>query len=262
LSKIVDTPVLIVHVSGWETIDLIRKSRSLGANVLAESCPQYLFLTAEDMDRYGLEGAMYCCSPPARDEKSQQAVWDGLIDGTLSTYSSDHAPYRFDKTGKLPNGENTTFKEMANGVPGIELRLPLLFSEGFLKGRIDIQQFVALASTNHAKLYGLFPRKGVISVGSDADIAIWNPDREIKITSSMLHDNAGYTPYEGRSIKGWPEVVISRGRIVINNGNLLVDKGTGVYLRRGAPDFESYFPISSVKRREGIILNALIGVGA
>lgn len=262
LSRLIDIPVLIVHVSSGDTIDLIRKSRQLGANVLAESCPQYMFLTAQDMDRYGLEGAMFCCSPPVRDAASQDAVWAGLIDGTIVTYSSDHAPYRFDETGKLPKGEQTTFKDMANGVPGIELRLPLLFSEGFHKGRIDIQQFVALSATNHAKLYGLAPHKGTITIGADADIAIWNPDRETIITASMLHDNAGYTPYEGKTIRGWPEVVISRGRVVVRDGQLLVVRGSGQYLRRGAPDLVPHLPPETPKRPQGLILSALIGLDA
>lgn len=262
LSRLIDTPVLIVHVSSAQTIDLIRKSRQFGANVLAESCPQYMFLTAQDMDRNGLEGAMYCCSPPVRDAASQEAVWEGLIDGTIATYSSDHAPYRFDETGKLPKGEQTTFKEMANGVPGIELRLPLLFSEGFLKGRIDIQQFVALTATNHAKLYGLAPGKGAIAIGADADVAIWNPDRETTINASMLHDNAGYTPYEGKTIRGWPEIVISRGRIAVCNGQLLVARGSGQYLHRGTPDLVSHLPRATAKRSQSLILNGLLGLDA
>lgn len=260
LSRLADTPVLLVHVAGRETIEVIRQARLLGANVLAESCPQYMFLTAEDMDRPGLEGAMYCCSPPARDEASQEAVWQGFVDGTLSTYSSDHAPYRFDESGKLPNGDATTFKEMANGVPGIELRLPLLFSEGFLKGRIDIHQFVALAATNHARLYGMAPRKGAIALGADADIAIWNPERETTITAAMLHDNVGYTPYEGRTIKGWPEVVVSRGRVVVEDNTLQVERGSGQYLRRGAPDLAGHVPAKAVERPQGRVLKALIGL--
>ena len=129
LAEVVDTPILIVHVSTVEGVQAIREARASGVKVYGETCPQYLFLTAEDIDR-GLEGAMFCCSPPPRDAAAQQACWDGLKDGTLAVYSSDHAPYRYDATGKLPKGEKTTFKEMANGVPGLELRLPLLFTYG------------------------------------------------------------------------------------------------------------------------------------
>ena len=263
MSRLVDVPVLLVHVSGGETIELIRQAQRLGANVLAESCPQYLFLTAEDMDRPGMEGAKYCCSPPPRDVDSQEAVWRGLLDGTLLTYSSDHAPYRFDGSGKLPNGDATTFKEMANGVPGIELRLPLLFSEGFLAGRMDIHQFVALTATNHARLYGLAPRKGDIAVGADADIALWNPERRVEVSAGMLHDNVGYTPYEGRVVQGWPEVVISRGRVVVEDGKLHVQRGSGVYLRRSAPDVPMRDArLEAARRPFGSVLKALIGLDA
>ena len=261
MSRLLDVPVLLVHVSDGETIELIRQSRKLGANVLAESCPQYLFLTRDDMDHAGLEGAKYCCSPPPRDVKSQEAVWQGLLDGTLLTYSSDHAPYRFDESGKLPKGDATTFKEMANGVPGIELRLPLLFSEGFMAGRMDIHQFVALTSTNHATLYGLAKRKGEIKLDADADVALWNPDRTVQVTAGLLHDNVGYTPYEGRTIRGWPEVVISRGRVVIADGKLHAERGSGEYIRRSAPHVPSATVPDPRRRQVGSVLKALAGLG-
>src|SRR3989441_5007199 len=148
LSRLLDVPVLIVHVSGREAVQTIRAAQTLGARVLAETCPQYLFLKAADADKPGLEGAKWCCSPPPRDEASQEAVWQGLKDGTFQVLSSDHAPYRFDESGKLPKGDKTTFKDMANGVPGLQVRLPLLFSEGVGKKRISMQEFVALTATN------------------------------------------------------------------------------------------------------------------
>jgi dihydropyrimidinase len=178
---------------------------------------------------------MYCCSPPPRDAASQEAIWEGLADGTFQVFSSDHAPYRFDASGKLPKGDATTFKDMANGVPGIELRMPLLFSEGVGKGRLGLNDFVALTSTNHARMYGLLPRKGTLAVGADADVALWNPDAKVEVSWSMLHDNVGYTPYEGRTLSGWPETVISRGRVVIADGALHVERGSGQFIPRGAP---------------------------
>ena len=235
LSRLLQVPVLIVHVSSPEATNTIRAAQTLGASIYAETCPQYLVLTAEDMDRPGVEGAKWCCSPPLRDKAAQAAIWAGLANGTFQVYSSDHAPYRFDETAKIPRGEQTTFKEMANGVPGIELRLPILFSEGVLKGRLSINQFVALAATNHARMYGLYPRKGTIAVGSDADIAIWNPDIEKRIDASMMHDAVGYTPYEGHVYKGWPEIVTSRGRVVVENGDLKAARGSGRFLPRGRP---------------------------
>lgn len=236
MARLVDVPILIVHVAGKETVSVINAAQALGVAVHAESCPQYLFLTAKDLDKPGLEGAKFCCSPPPGDEASQEAIWQGLTDGTLQIYSSDHAPYRFDESGKLPKGDQTTFKDMANGVPGIELRLPLLFSEGVMKGRITIERFVALTSTNHARMYGMLPRKGTIAVGADADLAIWNPDCERTIAYSMLHDNVGYTPYEGRTLRGWPETVISRGRVAVRHGKLQVERGTGQFIVRGTPE--------------------------
>jgi len=235
LSRLLGVPVLIVHVSSPEAANTIRAAQALGARIFAETCPQYVALTADDMDRPGVEGAKWCCSPPLRDKAAQEAIWAGLADGTFQVFSSDHAPYRFDATAKIPRGEQTTFKEMANGVPGIELRLPILFSEGVLKKRLTINQFVALAATNHARMYGLYPRKGTIAVGSDADLAVWNPDTEKRIEYSMMHDAVGYTPYEGHVYRGWPEIVTSRGRVVVEGGKLDAARGSGRFIPRGQP---------------------------
>ena len=229
LSELLDVPILLVHVSAAEAIDVIRNAQTKGLKIYGETCPQYLFLTADDIAKPGVEGAKFCCSPPPRDRAAQEAVWTGLRNGTFQVFSSDHAPYRFDASGKLPKGERTIFPEIANGVPGIELRLPLLFSEGVGQGRLDLNAFVALTATNHAKLYGLYPRKGTIAVGSDADIAIWDPERETTITAGMLHDNVGYTPYEGRRLRGWPMIVLSRGSIVVEDGNLIASRGSGAF---------------------------------
>jgi dihydropyrimidinase len=230
LSQLLDVPILLVHVSAGEAIEVIRNAQTKGLKIYGETCPQYLFLTADDLAKPGVEGAKFCCSPPPRDHAAQQAVWTGLLNGTFQVFSSDHAPYRFDASGKLPHGDKTTFKDIANGVPGIELRLPLLFSEGVGQGRLDLNAFVALTATNHAKLYGLYPKKGTIAVGSDADIAVWDPKRETEITAGMLHDNVGYTPYEGRRLRGWPVTVLSRGRVVVEDGKLAAQRGSGKFL--------------------------------
>ena len=223
LARLVDAPMLLVHMSEIEAIETLRQAQKKGLKIFGETCPQYIALTADDMDKPGVEGAMWCCSPPPRDSAAQEAVWAALKDGTFQTFSSDHAPYQFNEKGKIPKGDKTTFKEMANGVPGLEIRLPLLFSEGVQKGRITLQQFVALTSANHAKLYGLYPRKGTIAVGSDADFAIWDADKDVTIRWKDLHDNVGYSPYEGRQIKGWPVTVVSRGRVVVEDGKLNAD---------------------------------------
>jgi dihydropyrimidinase len=230
LAQLLDVPILLVHVSAGEAIDVIRGAQTRGLKIFGETCPQYLFLTADDIARPGVEGAKFCCSPPPRDEAAQQAVWQGLRNGTFQVFSSDHAPYRFDASGKLPHGERTTFKDIANGVPGIELRLPLLFSEGVGKSRLDLNAFVALTATNHAKLYGLYPKKGTIAVGSDADLAIWDPEREVNVSAAMLHDNVGCTPYEGRRLRGWPVTVLGRGRIIVEDGKLEAARGSGAFL--------------------------------
>ena len=230
LAELIDVPLLIVHVSASEAIDAIRVAQSRGLRVYGETCPQYLFLTAKDLDRDGMEGAKYCCSPPPRDEAAQASVWRGIQSGIFHVFSSDHAPYRFDETGKLSRGSEAAFKDIANGVPGIELRLPLLFSEGVNAKRIDLNRFVALSATNAAKLYGLYPRKGTIAVGSDADVAIWNPEKVVDVGYELLHDNVGYTPYEGRRLRGWPETVVSRGRVVVKNGMLDAERGSGAFL--------------------------------
>jgi dihydropyrimidinase len=255
LSRLLDVPVLIVHVSGGEAVQTIRAAQTLGARVLAETCPQYLFLKASDADRPGMEGAKWCCSPPPRDEASQEAVWEALKDGTFQLLSSDHAPYRFDESGKLPKGDQTTFKEMANGVPGLQVRLPLLFSEGVKKGRITLSEFVALTATNHARMYGL-SGKGKIEVGADADIAIWEPEKQVTLTAAMMKDNVGYTPYEGMTVTGWPTTVLSRGRVAVDGDKLLVQRGSGKFVARGVPA-----PVASAKLREGpaSILRKLIG---
>jgi len=236
MARLVDVPLLIVHVAGQEAVRVIHASQALGLPIHAESCPQYLFLTAKDIDLPGLEGAKFCCSPPPGDEASQEAIWQGLLNGTLQIFSSDHAPYRFDESGKLPKGDATTFKDMANGVPGLEVRMPLLFSEGVLTGRMTIERFVAVTATNHARTYGMYPQKGAIAVGSDADLAIWNPEKQVTITTGMLHDNVGYTPYEGKKITGWPEQVFSRGRLVVGDGELKVARGSGKFIKRSTPE--------------------------
>ncbi len=236
MSEIVDVPILLVHVSGADAVEQIRWARGRGLHILAETCPQYLVLTSDHLDQPGFEGAKYVCSPPPRDAASQQAVWNGLASGVFQVVSSDHAAFRFDDPrGKKRHGEDAPFAKLPNGLPGVETRLPLLFSEGVSKGRIDLPTFVALAATNAAKLYGLYPRKGTIAVGSDADLAIWNKDREVVITNEILHHNCDYTPYEGMRVRGWPEVVISRGEVVVEEGKLLAQPGRGQFLRCDRP---------------------------
>jgi dihydropyrimidinase len=232
LAELVDVPVMIVHVSNREAMEEIRRAQQRGLKVFGETCPQYLVLTEKDMEGLNMEGAKYVCSPPPRDAASQQACWEGLQQGVFSVFSSDHCPFRYDETGKLAPKGRTSFRWVPNGIPGIETRLPILFSEGVSKGRIDLNRFVALSSTNHAKTYGLYPRKGTIAVGSDADIAIWDPAREVVVSQKILHHGSDYTPYEGLAVTGWPVTMLVRGETVVADGKLVGRKGAGQHLAR------------------------------
>lgn len=236
LAELVDVPVLIVHVSGVEAIEQIRWAQSRGLKVYGETCPQYLFLTADDMDQPGLEGAKHMCSPPPRDKANQEIVWNALAEGVFEVFSSDHAPYRYDDPeGKMKHGPNAHFKQIANGVPGLEVRMPLLYSEGVRKTRISLTEFVALTATNAAKLYGLYPRKGTIAIGSDADLAIWDETKQVVISQSIMHDAMDYTPYEGVEVTGWPVITLLRGATVWRDGEFIGRAGGGMFHRCDTP---------------------------
>ncbi|MEZ5836624.1 MAG: dihydropyrimidinase [Geminicoccaceae bacterium] len=233
LAEIVDVPLVIVHVSNREAMEEIERARARGVKVIGETCPQYLMLTADDLDGMDWEGAKFVCSPPPRDAASQKACWEGIERGVFDLFSSDHCPFRYeDDRGKLNPRGRENFRHIPNGIPGVETRLPILFSEGVIKGRIGLEQFVALTSTNHAKIYGLYPRKGTVAVGADADIAIWDPSHETVIRHADLHDGADYSPYEGLAIRGWPTHVILRGKVAIENGAIVASK-EGIYQSRG-----------------------------
>jgi len=232
LAEIVGVPLLIVHVSGSEAADQIRWAQGQGLRIYGETCTQYLVLSDDGLDKEEWDGAMHVCTPPPRDKANQEAIWRGLATGVFQVVSSDHAPFRYDDPqGKLLNGKGAPFNKIPPGIPGLEVRLPILFSEGVGGGRIDLNQFVALSATNHAKIYGLYPRKGTIAVGSDADIAIWDPDKDVTISVDMLHDNMDYTPYQGMRVRGWPVVTISRGEVVVEDGKLVAEPGRGAFLR-------------------------------
>lgn len=240
LASFVDAPLLIVHVSTDEGGRLIAKARADGHKIIGETCPQYMFLEDRDLDQPGIEGGKFICSPPLRDRETQDALWRHLKNGTFQLYSSDHAPYRFDETAKLSAGPNPPFNKIANGMPGIELRAPLLFSEGVNKGRLSLNKFVELTSANAAKIFGLHPRKGTIAIGADADITIWDAEEERIVTAQGMHDNMDYTPFEGRALKGWPSVVISRGDIIVDGTELKAERGRGQFLKRGPFDASGY----------------------
>ncbi len=238
LAELIDVPIMVVHVSNGPAMEEIRRAQSRGLKVMGETCPQYLMLTEKDMDGLNMEGAKYVCSPPPRDVESQQACWRGIETGVFQVFSSDHCPFRYDDPqGKLsPNGR-TSFKWVPNGIPGVETRLPILFSEGVVKGRITLNQFVALSSTNHARIYGLHPTKGTIAIGSDADIVLWDPLRRMTIRASGLHQGSDYTPYEGLEVTGWPQTTIVRGKVVVRDGVLTGALSHGRHVARARSDY-------------------------
>lgn len=238
-AELVDVPILIVHVSGADAIEQIRWGQTRGLPILAETCPQYLYLTADDLGGAGYEGAKCVCSPPPRDPANQKAVWNALRQGVFSIVSSDHAPFSYDDPlGKKPGGREVSFDHIPNGIPGLETRLPLLFN-GVREGRLSLHQFVELTSLRPAKLYGLYPRKGTIAVGADADIVVWDPSRRVTIANAALHHAVDYTPYEGIEVTGWPLHCFSRGELLVEAGRYLgAAPGRGRFIAAGKPSLD------------------------
>ncbi len=232
-AELLDQPIMVFHVSTAEGAAAVRAARARGVKVYAETCPQYLFLSAADMDKPGSEGAKWMCSPPPRETADQEALWHALSLGDLQVVSSDHAPYAYDATGKLMAGPSPTFKQVANGMPGLEVRMPLLFDAMVSKGRLGLHKLVDLSATAPAKIYNLHPRKGSIAVGADADLALWNPSAEVVLRDEIMHDKAGYTAYAGRRVKGWPVTVLRRGEVIVADGALKAKPGSGQHVARG-----------------------------
>jgi dihydropyrimidinase len=243
LAEAAEAPVYVVHLSDELAIDEVRRARARGVPVLGETCPQYLVLTEEDLDRPGFEGAKFVFSPPARPPGTPEKVWEALAEGVIQTVHSDHAGYRFDDSrGKKLHGDEAPFHRIPNGVPGLELRLPLLFSEGVTKGRLDLRRFVQLTAENPARIFGLHPRKGTIRLGADADLAIWDPEETRRVSIDMLHDRMDYTPYEGMEVTGWPVTTLSRGRLVWHDGQPRGKARHGELLRRTSPQIADFRP--------------------
>ncbi len=235
LAQLADAPLFVVHVSTAGGAERVQRARAQGAPVFAETCPQYLALTRDDLDRPGMEGAKFMCSPPVRDAATQEVLWRHVRTGTFDSVSSDHAPYRYDETGKLMNGADAPYPKIANGMPGIAARLPFLFSEGVVRGRITPEQFVALSATNAARIFGV-TQKGRIAPGLDADIAIWNPEVTRRVTLADQHDNMDYTPFEGMELTGVPEIVMTRGQVIVEHGQLRGAEGQGRFIARERVD--------------------------
>ena len=230
-AEFLDAPVMIFHVSTAEALAAVGRARGRGVPVRAETCPHYLLSTAGVLARDGIEGAKWMCSPPQRDAGDVATLWQGLARGDLDLVSSDHAPYRFDETGKLNAGPSPPFPAIANGMPGLETRLPLMFDAMVSRGMGGAEAFVRATAAAPAQIYGL-PGKGDIAPGMDADLVIWDAGRRVTFGADDLHDAVGYNPWEGTTVTGWPETVILRGRVVKEGDSYLGRPGTGRFLPR------------------------------
>lgn len=234
LAEVVGARLTIVHVSCAQSADEVARGKQRGADVLAETCPQYLFLTAADLDQEPGIAARYIFSPPARSRSSQEHLWAALAEGQIDLWSSDHSPFRL--ADKLADPENPAFHKAVSGIPGIETRLPLLFCEGLLTGRLSLTRYLDLTSRNAAEIYGLAHAKGRIAVGLDADLALWDPEMRWTIDSGTLHSNVDFTPFEGRTVTGKPVTVLVRGVPIIADGVLAAAPGTGKFVPRRTAD--------------------------
>ena len=229
LAEMADVPIYIVHLSAAEALEMVTEARDRGLPAFAETCPQYLFLSYDNYEEPGFDGAKYVMSPPLRARETQQHLWRGLAFNDLQVISTDHCPFCMKEQKELGNDD---FSKIPNGAPGIETRMSLVYDGGVRTGRISLNRFVELTSTSPAKIFGLFPRKGTIAPGSDADIVIFDPERTMTLGVKTLHMNVDYNPYEGREVTGVTDTVISRGRVVIDAGVFTGKAGAGSFLKR------------------------------
>jgi dihydropyrimidinase len=241
MAAVADAPLYIVHMNTAGGVDMLRYARERGVPIMGETCPQYLFFTIEHLRRP--DGAKWICSPPMRTEADNARLWEGLEQGTIQTVGTDHCPFFYDGTQPIIyEGEPVAipgkelgagdFTKIPNGLPGVQDRLPVLWTEGVVKGRISPNEFVALTSTNPAKIFGLYPRKGSLIPGADADIVIWDPDRKVKYGVAMAHHRTDYNLYEGWELTGYPEKVFLRGNLIVDGDRWLGRRGMGRFLHR------------------------------
>jgi dihydropyrimidinase len=232
LAEIAGTPVYIVHLSCNEALEKVREARDRGLRVYAETCPQYLYLSLENMDAPGFEGAKYVFTPPLREKWHQEKLWQGLAQDDLQVVSTDHCPFCMKEQKELGKDD---FTKIPNGGPGIEHRLSLVYNGGVHGGKFSPNRFVQLVSTAPAKLFGLYPRKGTVAVGSDADLIVFDPNEEQIISVKTHHMRVDYSMFEGTRVKGATKTVLSRGRTIIDNGRFTGKAGAGEFLRRENP---------------------------
>jgi len=229
LAEMADVPIYIVHLSAAEALEMVTEARDRGLPAYAETCPQYLFLSYDNYEEPGFEGAKYVMSPPLRAKDTQDRLWRGLAFNDLQAISTDHCPFCMKEQKTLGQGD---FSKIPNGAPGIETRMSLVYDGGVRTGRISLNRFVELTSTSPAKIFGLFPRKGTIAPGSDADIIVFDPDKKIRLSARTLHMKVDYNPYEGREVTGATDTVVSRGRVIVDGGTFTGRVGAGSFLKR------------------------------
>jgi dihydropyrimidinase len=229
LAEIADAPIYIVHVSCTRALDEIRAARDRGQVVYGETCPQYLALSVDAFDVPGFEGAKFICSPPLRDKSNWPGLWAGLRTGDLSVVASDHAAFNY--AGQKEMGLTEGFHKVPNGCPGVEHRLPLLHTLGVVGGEISMPKLVEVFSSAPARLFGLYPQKGVIAPGSDADLVIFDPSVDGVISAATQSQNIDYTPYEGMHVKGAARTVLSKGKVVVSEGRWVGKEGAGSYVK-------------------------------
>jgi dihydropyrimidinase len=232
LAEAAGVPVYIVHLSAREALAEVRAARDRGTQAFAETCPQYLFLSLDDLGN-GFEGAKFVCSPPLRPKDHWDDLWSGLVKDDLQLVATDHCPFDFHGQKELGRGD---FRKVPNGLPGVEDRVDLLHDGGVVAGRLSKERWVEIISTAPAKLFGLYPRKGAVAVGSDADLVIYDPNRRRTISASSHHMDVDYSCYEGRSVQGASDVVLSRGSIIVRNGEFTGRKGHGRFIHRSRAD--------------------------
>jgi dihydropyrimidinase len=229
LAEVAGAPILVVHVSCAPALEAIHLAHERGQTVYAETCPQYFAFEYEDLARPGFEGAKYVCSPPLRDPSNRPALWNGLKFGDLQIFGSDHCSFNYE--GQKEMGKDD-FTLIPNGLPGVEERAMALWTLGVREGKLSENQFVAVLSTNQARIYGAYPRKGTLAPGADADVVLWDPDLSVTATAENRHGNVDYTPYEGMSFTGGPASVYVRGNLVYKDGEVVGERGSGRFIER------------------------------
>jgi len=233
LAEAAEAPVYIVHLSSAEALVEVQAARDRGTKAFAETCPQYLFLSLDDMGN-GFEGAKFVCSPPLRPKADWEVLWNGLVKDDLQLVATDHCPFDFHGQKELGRGD---FRKVPNGLPGVEDRVDLLHDGGVVSGRISPQRWVEIISTAPAKLFGMYPRKGSVSVGADADLVIYDPNRKRTISAATHHMDVDYSCYEGRTVQGASDVVLSRGSVIVRDGTFTGRKGHGRFVKRSRADY-------------------------